>query len=81
VERPRGKRLFKTFPTVAESKAWRAEAQVALRQGTMRAGSSGTLRGAAEAWLDGARSGAIRNGSGHRYSRRWSSTVRSILAR
>jgi integrase len=62
-----GKRLFKTFPTLAEAKAWRAEAQVALRQGTMRAGSSGTLREAAEAWLEGARSGVIRNRSGHRY--------------
>jgi integrase len=62
-----GKRIFKTFPTLAEAKAWRAEAQVALRQGTMRAGSSGTLREAAEAWLEGARNGAIRNRSGHHY--------------
>jgi integrase len=62
-----GKRLFKTFPTIAEAKAWRTEAQVALRKGTMRAGASGTLREAAEAWLEGARSGAIRNRSGHRY--------------
>ena len=40
---------------------------MALRQGTMRAGASGTLREAAEAWLEGASSGAIRNRSGHRY--------------
>jgi integrase len=33
----------------------------------MRAGSSGTLRDAAEAWLEGAKSGAIRNRSGHAY--------------
>jgi integrase len=62
-----GKRIFKTFPTLAEAKAWRAEAQVALRKGTMRAGSSGSLRDAAEAWLEGVKSGAIRNRSGHRY--------------
>jgi integrase len=62
-----GKRIFKTFATLAEAKAWRAEAQVALRQGTMRAGSSGTLREAAEAWLEGTRNGAIRNRSGHGY--------------
>jgi len=62
-----GKRIFKTFPTLAEAKAWRAEAQVALRKGTMRAVSSGTLREAAEAWLEGVKSGAIRNRSGHRY--------------
>jgi integrase len=62
-----GKRLFKTFATLAEAKAWRSEAQVALRRGTMRAGSSGTLRAAAEAWLEGVKSGAIRNRSGHAY--------------
>ncbi|MGH3018941.1 MAG: hypothetical protein ACRDNR_02115, partial [Gaiellaceae bacterium] len=62
-----GKRLFKTFATLAEAKAWRADAQVALRRGTMRAGSTGTLRDAADAWLEGVKSGAIRNRSGHAY--------------
>jgi integrase len=62
-----GKRIFKTFPTLAGAKAWRSEAQVALRKGTMRAGSSWTLGEAAEAWLEGARNGAIRNRSGRRY--------------
>ncbi|MDQ3865988.1 MAG: N-terminal phage integrase SAM-like domain-containing protein, partial [Actinomycetota bacterium] len=62
-----GKRLFKTLASLAEAKAWRADAQVALRRGTMRAGSTGTLREAAEAWLDGVKSGAIRNRSGHAY--------------
>jgi integrase len=33
----------------------------------MRVGSSATLREAAEVWLDGVRSGAIRNRSGHTY--------------
>jgi integrase len=59
--------MFKTFTTLAEAKAWRSEAQVALRRGTMRAGSSGTLREAAGAWLEGVKSGAIRNRSGHAY--------------
>ena len=62
-----GKRLFKTFASLADAKAWRAEAQVALRRGTMRAGGSGTLREAAQAWLEGVKSGAIRNRSGHAY--------------
>src|SRR5262249_57304171 len=44
-----GKRIFKTFATLAEAKAWRADAQVALRRGTMRVGSAATLREAAEA--------------------------------
>ncbi len=62
-----GKRLFKTFASLAEAKAWRADSQVALRRGTMRAGSTGTLRDAAEAWLGGVKTGAIRNRSGHAY--------------
>jgi integrase len=62
-----GKRIFKTFPTLAAAKAWRADTQVALRLGTIRAGASPTLRAAAEAWLSGVYSGAIRNRSGHRY--------------
>jgi integrase len=62
-----GKRVFKTFATLAEAKAWRADAQVALRRGTMRVGSAATLREAAEAWLEGVRSGTIRNRSGHTY--------------
>jgi integrase len=61
------KRLFKTFASLADAKAWRTDAQVALRRGTMRAGSTGTLREAAEAWLEGVKSGAIRNRSGHAY--------------
>lgn len=62
-----GKRLFKTFASLAEAKAWRTDAQVALRRGMMRAGSTGTLREAAEAWLDGVKGGAVRNRSGHAY--------------
>jgi integrase len=64
---PDQKRLKKTFSTLAEAKAWRAEAQTALRRGTMRAPSQLTLRDAAQAWLDGARDGSIRNRSGDRY--------------
>jgi integrase len=62
-----GRRAYKAFSTLAEAKAWRAEAQVDLRRGTVRVGPSMTLREAAEAWLEGVRSGAIRNRSGHAY--------------
>ena len=61
------KRIRKTFPTLAEAKAWRAEALVALRRGVMRAPSATTLRQVWEAWLAGAREGAIRNRSGDPY--------------
>ena len=53
--------MFKAFPTLAEAKAWRADTQVALRRGTMRAAATVTLREAAEALLAGIRSGAVRN--------------------
>ena len=59
--------IRKTFPTLAAAKAWRADASVALRNGTMRAPSKITLREAAAAWVEGARSGAIRNRSGDPY--------------
>jgi integrase len=62
-----GQRIKKSFPTLAEAKAWRAAAQTAIRRGTMRAPSQLTLREAAEAWLAGARDGSIRNRSGDRY--------------
>jgi integrase len=62
-----GKRIRKTFPTPTAARAWRQDASVALRRGTMRAPSPLTLRQAAEAWLEGARSGAIRNRSGDPY--------------
>jgi integrase len=61
------KRIRKTFSTLAEAKAWRAEALVALRRGTMRARTAVTLRQAWEAWLAGAREGSVRNRSGDAY--------------
>jgi len=61
------RRIKKSFPTLAEAKAWRAEAQSAIRRGTMRPPSQLTLCQAAEAWLLGARDGSIRNRSGDRY--------------
>jgi integrase len=61
------KRIRKTFPTLAEARAWRSEAQTAIRRGTLRAPSQVTLREAAEAWLEGARVGSVRNRSGDRY--------------
>ena len=64
---PEGRRLYRAFATAAEARAWRAETQVDLRRGTVRARRSSTLREAAEAWLEGVRSGTVRNRSGHAY--------------
>jgi integrase len=62
-----GKKVRKTFPTRAAARGWRADAQVGLRKGTLRAPTPTTLRQAAEAWLAGARDGSIRTRSGDAY--------------
>jgi hypothetical protein len=61
------KRIRKTFSTLAAAKAWRAEALVALRRGTLRAPTAATLRQVWDAWVNGAHEGSIRNRSGDRY--------------
>ena len=62
-----GKRVRRTFRTMIEARAWRAEAQVALRQGTMSAATALTLREAAGAWVTGAQNGSVRNRFGDPY--------------
>jgi integrase len=62
-----GKRIRKTFPTLAAARSWRADAQVSVRKGTLRAPTRQTLCEAAGAWLTGARNGTIRNRSGDRF--------------
>jgi len=61
------KPIWKSFRELAEAVAWRQEAQVALRRGTLRAPSPSTLREAAEEWLAAAEAGVIRTRSGDRY--------------
>jgi integrase len=60
------RRVRKTFATLAAAKAWRIDSLSALNRGEMSV-SSTTLRQAAVAWLEGARSGVIRNRSGDTY--------------
>jgi len=62
-----GKRLYHRCPTRPEARAWRQDALVGLRKGTVRAPTRTTLSEAAEAWLAGVRDGSIRNRSGDRY--------------
>ena len=61
------KLIRETFPSLAAGKAWRADAQVQLADGRIRAPTPTTLREAAEAWLAGAQAGTIRNRSGDPY--------------
>jgi integrase len=65
-----GKKIRKTFAgtgAIAAAKSWRADASGAVRRGTMRAPSQVTLRQAAAQWLEGAKSGGIRNRSGDEF--------------
>lgn len=62
-----GTKIRRSFPTHAAAKAWRADATVSLRRGTMVAASRVTVREAAEAFLDGARDGVVLTRNGRRY--------------
>src|SRR5579864_969085 len=61
------KPIRKSFRELADAVAWRQEAQVALRRGTLRAPNPQTLREAAGEWLAAAEAGVIRTRSGDRY--------------
>lgn len=62
-----GKRVTKTFQTKAAAKLWRADMHSAMGRGESVAPSNITLREAADEWLAGARSGAIRTRRGTAY--------------
>lgn len=62
-----GKKVYKTFRRESEAKSWRADAKRSLDHGKLRAPNGRTVREAAEAWLQGAERGEIRNRSGRPY--------------
>ena len=65
---PRDRRTIrKSFKSVSEARAWRADTQTALRRGTMRAPTRTTLEEAADEWLGAARAGIARTRSGDPY--------------
>ncbi len=74
------KTLRKTFPTLAAAKAWRVDAQAAIRRDTLRGPSKVTIAEAGAALDAGMKSGAIRNRSGDPYKpaviRQYSRSVR-----
>ena len=61
------KTLRKSFPTLAAAKAWRVDAQAAIRRGLMRGPGDTTIREAGKALVAGVKDGSIRNRSGERY--------------
>jgi len=62
-----GRTIRRTFRTLGDARAWRAESQTALRRGGLRAPTRVTLAEAAEAWLAAAEAGVIRTRSGDTY--------------
>ncbi|MGH2963955.1 MAG: tyrosine-type recombinase/integrase [Solirubrobacterales bacterium] len=61
------KTIRKTFRTLTDARAWRAETHAALRTGTLRAPTRTTIEQAADEWLEAARSGVVRTRSGSPY--------------
>ncbi len=61
------KTLRKTFPTLAAAKAWRSEAQMQIRRGTLRGPGDTTIAEAGRVLVAGIRDGSIRNRSGYPY--------------
>jgi integrase len=66
-DRRSGKKIRRTFRNLSEAKGWRHDAASELRKGTLSTSTKTTLREAGDAWLEGAKSGAIRTRSGHVY--------------
>lgn len=71
------KRIRKTFPTLAEARAWRAETQIGVRRGMLRAPAQTIVAEAAEELVAGMRSGRVRTRSGDVYK---PSAIRSYEA-
>jgi integrase len=65
-----GRELYKTFPSHAAARSWRAQALREVETGARRAASTRTVGEAADAWLSGVRSGEIgtRSGAGYKPS-------------
>jgi integrase len=53
------KKIRRTFPTLAEARAWRHDAATAVRKGTLRPSTGKTVQTAWAEWLEGAEAGAI----------------------
>jgi integrase len=62
-----GRKIRRTFAREAEAKSWRANALTAANAQSLRAPSQITVEQAAWLWLEAARTGAVRDRSGHHY--------------
>jgi integrase len=72
-----GRKIRRTFPTLAAAKAWRADSLTGVRRGSVRAPRPTTVRQAGDALIAGMRSGLVRTRSGDVYK---PSAIRSYEA-
>lgn len=63
----KGRKLRRTFAREAEAKTWRADALAVANVRSLRTPSQITFEQAAWLWLEAARTGAVRDRSGHHY--------------
>jgi integrase len=77
--RGRGKTVRRSFRSLAEARAWRAQAQVDLRRGALSVPTRVTLAQAAETWLAAAEVGVVRTRSGRAYKPSALRTYRGAL--
>lgn len=75
--RREGRKAYRSFPTEAEAKAWRADATKAAKVGALRTPTKYTVEETAWMWLVGADRGEVRDRSGRPYK---PSTLRSYRA-
>jgi integrase len=61
------RKIYRSFPTLAAAKGWRADATSAVRKGVLHAPTRQTLREAADLLIEGMRSGTVRLRSGKTY--------------
>ncbi len=66
-DRRTGRRVSRTFPTLAQARSWRTRMQDLARRGFSLAGTPETVREVAEAFIEGLKSGAIRTRQGVAY--------------
>jgi integrase len=62
-----GKKIYKTFPTLAAATGWRSDATTALRRGTLAAPTKQTVAQAGRDWIAKARTGEVLKPDGRRY--------------
>ncbi len=73
-----GRKIRKTFPTLAAARTWRSDAERGVRRGTLRASAPVTVNDAADELVAAMRSGAARTRSGDPYK---PSAIRSYESR